>query len=88
MAEQQEPEKYQTLQDMFLGSVISASLYTDESYDISELKTRKFKNCQVFLDSNFVFYILDMERPEFCLPAKELLILLKNNLFDIKVFDI
>jgi hypothetical protein len=86
-AEQQKPENYKTLEEMVLGSIISVILYTKESSDISELRTKKFKHRQVFLDTNFVFSILELHPPEFNKPAKELFILLKEYGFNLKVFD-
>jgi len=84
--EHHKPEHYKTLQDMILGSIISLTLASRDPSDITEIKTRKFKSCQVFLDTNFVFYILDLHTPEFNKPAKELFNLLKKFGFKIKVF--
>lgn len=86
-AEQQNPEHYGTLQDMILGSIISVVLYAEEPSKITEIITRKFKHCQVFFDTNFVFFILDLYNPEFNEPAKELFNLLEKYGFDLKVFD-
>jgi len=87
LAGQQKPENYRTLQEMFLGSVISAILYAKEPSDMTEIRIRKFQPSQVFLDTNFVFFILGLHTPEFNVPAKELLRLLKNRGFDLKVFS-
>jgi len=86
-AEQQKPENYKTLQDMVLGSIISVVLYAEEPSEMTEISTRGFKHCQVFLDTNFVFFILDLYNPEFNEPAKELFNLLEKYGFDLKVFD-
>jgi len=86
-AEQHKPENYKTLQDMVLGSIISVILYTEEQSEMIEISTRKFKHCQVFLDTNYTFFLLDLYEPEFNEPAKELFDLLKKYKFDIKVFD-
>ena len=86
-AEQQKPENYKTLQDMVLGSIISVVLYAEEPSEMTEISTRGFKHCQVFLDTNFVFFILDLYTPEFNEPAKELFNLLEKYGFDLKVFD-
>ena len=86
-AEQQKPEHYKTLQDMVLGSIISVILYIEEPSKIAEIRTRKFKHCQIFLDTNFVFSILELDTPEFTEPAKELLDLLKKYRFELKVFS-
>jgi len=87
LAEQQKPENYRTLQEMLLGCVISATLYSKEPSDMTEITIRKFEPSQVFLDTNFVFFILGLHTPEFNVPAKELLRLLKNRGFDLKVFS-
>jgi len=86
-AEQQKPENYKILQDMVLGSIISVVLYAEEPSEMTEISTREFKHCQVFLDTNFVFFILDLYTPEFNEPAKELFNLLEKYGFDLKVFD-
>lgn len=86
-AEQRKPEHYKTFQDMLLGSIISVVLYAEEPSEMTEISTRRFKHCQVFLDTNFVFFILDLHVPEFNEPAKELFNLLKKYGFDLKVFD-
>ncbi len=86
-AEQHKPEIFKTLQDMFLGSIISVVLNAREPSEMIEIRTRKFKHCQVFLDTNFVFYILNLLTPEFNEPAKELFNQLKKHGFEIKVFS-
>jgi len=86
-AEQHKPENYKTLQDMVLGSIISVILYAEEPSEMIEISTRKFKHCQVFLDTNYIFFLLDLYELEFDEPAKELFDLLKKYKFDIKVFD-
>jgi len=86
-AEQQKPEHYETFQDMVIGSIISVVLYTEEPSKLTEIGTRKFKHCQIFLDTNFVFSILELDTPEFNEPAKELLNLLKKYRFELKVFS-
>ena len=87
VAETRKPENYKTLQDMILGSLISVVLCAKEPSEMIEIRTREFKHCQVFLDTNFVFSILDLHTSEFNEPAKELFNLLKKYSFRIKVFD-
>lgn len=82
-AEKRKPEIYRTLQDIVYGSVISTIA---SSPNIAET-TKKFRDTQVFLDSNFVFSVLDLHFPEFSKPAQELFDLLKSHKFKIKVFD-
>lgn len=85
--EHQKPQIYETLKDMILGSIISAILYVQEPSDMVEIGTKRFRHCQIFLDTNFVFYILDLHTPEFNEPAKELFNLLKEHDFNLKVFS-
>jgi hypothetical protein len=85
-ADHQEPENYKILENMVMGSIISALLYVEEPEDITKIRTKKFGHCQVFLDTNFVFSILGLDVEEFNEPAKELLSLLKRNNFELKVF--
>jgi len=85
-ADQQEPYNYRTMEDMLMGSIISTLLYVKNPEEITKIRTRKFNHCQVFLDTNFVFSILDLHTKEFNEPAKELLNLLKRYNFDLKVF--
>jgi len=85
--EHQKPQIYETLKDMILGSIISAILYVQKPSDMVEIGTKRFRHCQIFLDTNFVFYILDLHTPEFNEPAKELFNLLKEYDFELKVFN-
>jgi len=86
-AEQQKPDNYRTLEDMVFGSITSALLYVDDPEEIIKIRTTKFKQCQVFLDTNFVFSILSLHAGVFNEPAKELLALLKKYGFNLKVFS-
>jgi len=83
IAEKQKPSLYNTLRDIVYGSVISA---VASSPNISEID-KKFKNFQVFLDTNIIFSMMDLHFPEFNKPAKELLTLLRLNNVALKVFD-
>lgn len=83
LSEKQKPEYWQTLNDIVYGSVISTSVATS---DIAMID-KKFKDLQIFLDSNFIFSLLDFDFPEITKPAKELFELLKKYKFGIKVFD-
>ena len=79
IAEQQRPDKYQTIQDILFGSIISTILSTGEAKEIHDLATRKFRHCRVYLDTNFVLSILEL-RPsgEIIEGAKELFQLIRN----------
>lgn len=77
------PQIYGTLVDIIYGSVISTTASTKYIAEIN----KKFVHTQIFLDSNFVFSILDLHYPEFSIPAKELFSLLKSYNFELKIFD-
>lgn len=85
-ADQQEPYNYRIFQDMVMGSIISVLLYVEKPEEITITGTKKFSHCQVFLDTNFIFSILDLHMEEFSEPARELFDLLKSYDFDLKVF--
>lgn len=85
-AENNDPDKYETIKDMVFGSLVSTVIRTKDPSDLNAIKN-KWSKCEVYLDANFVFYILDLYTPEFNEPAKELFNLLKKHNFDIKVFD-
>ena len=86
-AENQKPEHYKTLQDMFLGAIISTVLSSEDASRMTEIRTKKIKRCRVFLDTNFIFSVLGLDTPEFNDPAKELFSLLKERRFELKVFS-
>lgn len=86
-AEKQKPDNYRTLEDMVFGSITSALLCVDDPEEIIKIRTTKFKQCQVFLDTNFVFSMLSLHTRVFNEPAKELLALLKKYGFNLKVFS-
>lgn len=86
-AEETKPEHYETLRDILLGAVISTVLNAENLSKITEARAKRFKGCQVFLDTNFVFSILGLHPPEFNEPAKELFNLLKEHKFATKVFS-
>lgn len=86
-AEQRKPEHYKALQDIVFGSIISTVLSSEEPSAMIEITKRKFKHCQAFLDTNFIFSILGLHTPEFNDPAKELFELLKKWGLELKVFS-
>lgn len=87
-AEKQKPNEYQTLHDLILGSIISTILYTQRSTEMMELTQKRLRDCRIFLDTNFVFAILELEpRPEVSQSARELLRLLRDSKCDVRVFD-
>lgn len=87
ITEERKPEYHNTLKDMFFGSVISTILNSEDASKFTQIRTKKFKRCQIFLDTNFTFSILGLHTPEFNEPAKELFDLLKERRFELKVFS-
>ncbi len=83
VAEKEKPTLYKTFQDLVYGSVIYTSA---SSLDIAEIN-KKFEDTQLFLDTNFLVCILELDFPEVNKPAKELFHLLRANRFKIKIFD-
>lgn len=86
-ADQREPDNYRTLENMVMGSIISALLYVEKPDDITNIRATRFGKCRFFLDTNFVFSVLDLHVKEFNDPAKELLNLLKKHGFNLIVFS-
>lgn len=86
-AEDQKPEYYKTFEDMALGSIISVILNAEDTSEMMEVTSRRFKNCTAFLDTNIVFSVLDITRPELHEPAIELFNLAKKQGIEIKVFN-
>jgi len=86
-AEQEQPHNYATLEDLVRGSVISVVLYSKDPSDIATMGRKKFKGCTAYLDSNFLFSLLGFHSPEVCAAAQELMPLLRNARFDLRVFS-
>ena len=83
LANSKKPQIWQTLVDIVYGSIISVAAC---AIDLNSVK-KKFRNTQVFLDTNFIFSLFGLHGAEFERPAIELLNLLKKFNFDLKVFD-
>jgi hypothetical protein len=83
--EKTKPIIFQTLQDIVCGSVISAIVHTTELFKETG---RRFEKTTVYLDSNYVFSLLNLRYDEENRPAQELFKLMKEEgTFDFKVFD-
>lgn len=80
---ERKPQIWKTLESLIFGSILSVSPCV---IDVNIAK-KKFKNISIFMDSNFIFSLLDLHRPEFCRPTKELFNLIKNFNFKLKIFD-
>lgn len=83
ISKQRKPLLYKTLTDIVYGSVISTAA---SSRNIAEIN-KKFTHTQLFLDSNYLFRILELDFLEFNKPAKELFELLKLHKFELRAFD-
>ncbi len=64
LAEKQKPNEYDTIRDMIIGSIISTILYTEEFAEVDELTRSKFRNCSVFLDTNYMLSVLGVDAQE------------------------
>lgn len=85
--QKENPEQFNTFKEIVFGSIISTILYSKTTSDAYEIINKKFKKCTVFLDTNFIFSILELHPPEYSNPAKELFNLLRKFGFEIKVFN-
>jgi len=83
LAEDHKPRYWEILRNIVYGSIIATAAF---SKNISVLD-KKFKNVQIFLDSNFIFSLFDLHYPEINKATKELFNLLKSYKFKLKVFD-
>lgn len=83
VAKKRKPSHYRTLTDIVYGSVISV---TASNRDIAEVN-KKFARTKIFLDTNYLFSVLELDVPEFSRPAKELFDLLKLYKFEVRTFD-
>ncbi len=83
VVEKEKPILYRTFQDLVCGSVIYTSASSPNIADIN----KKFEDTDLFLDTNFLVPILELDFPEVNKPAKELFHLLRMNRFRIKIFD-
>jgi hypothetical protein len=86
-AQIRKPTEYKQLEEMIYGSIISTVLATENSADVSDFNTRKFRKSQIFLDTNFIFSLLGFHSREKNKAAEELHFLLKQAGFKLKAFD-
>lgn len=64
---------YNTFKSMFYGFILGQFVASGENYD-----QKKVRNCTVYVDTDFLLRILDMQAPYFTETATELLSLLVN----------
>jgi hypothetical protein len=82
--EKSRPQIWETLKNIIYGSLISLAPST---IDITEEK-RKFNKLNIFIDSNFLFSVFNLDPIEISKPIIELFNLIKDSKFNIKIFDI
>ena len=85
--EESKPDLFTILEKVVRGSIISVVLQSKDANELNVIARRKAKDCEVFLDTNFVFNLLDMQGRNLAEPARELIHLLRDFGFKIKVFD-
>jgi len=83
LVEDRKPKYWEMLRNIVYGSIIATAAF---SKNITELD-KKFRNVQIFLDSNFIFSLFDLHYPEINKITKELFDLLKSYKFSLKIFD-
>jgi hypothetical protein len=83
IAENEKPGFYAILKDIVYGSLISVTAF---SQNITEVN-KKFKDVELYLDTNYLFSILGLDYENLVKPAKELFSLIRTNEFKLKVFD-
>lgn len=87
IAEDNKTGIYKTLQDIWLGAVISTILNAPDIKRVEEARLKRFNSCTAYLDTNFILSILELHPAEYTKPAKELFNLLKEQNFKLKVFN-
>jgi hypothetical protein len=80
------PDQYEVLNQIFLGSVYESFLALNEE-KADGVIDKKFSNCKIYFDANFLFNLLEIHDDEHTLPARELLAMLSENKFQFRVFD-
>jgi hypothetical protein len=82
--ERAKPTIFKTLQDIIFGSIISAIIHSKYFAET----TKKFERTKVYLDTNFIFSILDLHFGEYDKPAQELFKLMQtDSSFEFRIFD-
>lgn len=87
LAEEKKPDHYKTFREMVFGSLISLILYTRGSLDLQTLSTKKMSDVVLYLDTNYIIFLLELESKEFTQPAVELYNLISLNDIQLKVFE-
>ena len=87
IANEKKPEYYKILQDMIFGSLISSILYTKSYSDLLSMRKPPVKDLVIYLDTNYFFYLFDMDHEIYTKPALELHALMSLNNIKIKIFS-
>ncbi len=83
VSRREKPNEFNILRDLFYGAIISTITKRENIGEIN----KKFSRLIVFLDTNFIFSIMNLHYSYISKPAKELFELLKKYKFQIKIFD-
>ncbi len=81
------PDDYNTMRDLILGSLISTTVFSRTLDEFDSKNTKKLKGFTVYLDTNIIFSILKLHEKEQSLAANELIKLLRDFQFDIRVLN-
>jgi len=87
MIQKAKPAEYKVLCEIVHGSIISATLSATGHPDLASIGTRRFSRLVVYLDTNFLFSLLEYHTSEINTAAQELVSLLNQHGIKIKVFD-
>jgi hypothetical protein len=87
LAEREKPEHYSTLRDILFGAVLSTILNAQDISKVTQRKAYRFKNCNLFLDTNFIFSMFGLHERAFNDAAEELVKLIKDHNITMKVFS-
>lgn len=82
---ERKPEHYKTLKHLVLGSILSCLIRSSSQDAIQTIST--FEGCVLYLDSNYVFSLLELHDKDFSEPAQELFKLIKQYGFKPKILS-
>lgn len=82
LTEKQDPLNYERLKSILFGEIISKSILENRT-NIDA----KFKNLNVYLDTNIVFSLMGFHEEEFNQPTRELVDIIKSLGINLKVFN-
>lgn len=82
LTEKQDPTNYERLKSILFGEIIAKSVLENRT-NIGA----KFKNLNVYLDTNIVFSLMCFHEDEFNQPTKELIDIIKSLGINLKIFN-